>query len=409
MIHELLAAALLASGPAASQPCADPSFALPVDLGIPVEERWPQLKTADVDGDGRQDLLVLLGSGQVVVFWNRAGGLVRGPSTDQLPGFPGNRFLLEPADLNGDGRVDLFVGVSSAEASAQRFESWLGDGVGGFSKAASGTLPSGLGSGLTLVRFDGGVVPDVLSVARSAADASKLEVLRWRGRGDGTFQAPAAVLTLDNPIPGAGVGGVVAGDVDGDGRTDLVVSSVGNAPSHPEVHPRYSYVSGLWLGDGVGGFQSSSPAPYGWAFRLVDVDGDGRDEVLYANWQRMPVISDAGFLRREADGTWRALERGSSMPRPSSSASSTGIPRAKRCSLAEAPTGSAKPAAALSGTRRFRRSCSRRCWTWTATATSTSSASRGTRSVPPTASSWPEALAERVRGRRRSSSRRSCP
>ena len=306
VIRALLSAALLVSGLAAAQPCAWPSFALPVDLGIPVEERWPQLRTAEVDGDGRQDLLAIFTSGQVVVFWNRAGGLVRGPSTEQLPG-SASRLFLEPADLNGDGRSDLLVGVSSFGAPPRRFESWLGDGAGGFSKAASVTLPAGLDSGLTLARFDGGASLDVLSVARSASDASKLEVVRWRGRGDGSFQAPATILTLDNPIADAGPGGVVAGDVDGDGTTDLIVSSIGSVPSHPEVHPSSSYVSKLWLGDGAGGFEPSSPAPFGWAFRLVDVDGDGRDEVLYANWQQMPVISDSGFLRREADGTWRAL------------------------------------------------------------------------------------------------------
>jgi hypothetical protein len=183
VIRELLFAALLVSGLAAAQPCDWPSFALPVDLGIPIEERWPQLRTARVDGDGRQDLLAFIGSGHVVAFWNRAGTVVRGPSTEQLPDFPVNGFPLEPADLDDDGRMDLFVGVSSAGEAPRRFESWLGDGAGG--------LPP------------------------------------------------------------------------------------------------------------------STPAPFGWVFRLVDVDADGRNEVLYAIWQ--PVLSDAGILRREADGTWRVL------------------------------------------------------------------------------------------------------
>ncbi|HYN40812.1 MAG TPA: VCBS repeat-containing protein, partial [Thermoanaerobaculia bacterium] len=93
------------------------------------------------------------------------------------------------------------------------------------SRAASATLPSGFGSDLTLVRFDGGASLDVLWLVRSASNASRLEVLRWRGRGDGTFQAPATILAFDGPFDGEGAR-VLAGDLDGDRRTDVVVSSM---------------------------------------------------------------------------------------------------------------------------------------------------------------------------------------
>ena len=74
-------------------------------------------------------------------------------------------------------------------------------------------------------------------------------------------------------------------------------------------HPRstgFSYASSLWLGDGAGGFLKSSPAPGGRAIALSDVDGDGRDEVLF---DVQGKLRDVGILRREADGTWRDLAR----------------------------------------------------------------------------------------------------
>ncbi len=302
VIRALLVAVSLASAPAAAQPCPSPSFSLPVDLGIPIDDP-SLLQAADVDGDGREDLLLHLGSGRVDVFWNRAVGLARGPST-QLAVDPRDAAYGRTADLNGDGRADLFVRAKRGEPSSWRFESWLGDGTGGFAMVASVPFDAEAELDLTLVRVDGSAFPDVLSLSHPASGASKLQVRSWRGRGDGTFLAPTTILTLDDPY--FGLGGaffsashvVVAGDVDGDGRADLVVSS-------GAVHSSgFSYASSLWLGDGNGGYSRSDPAPSRNASELVDVDGDGRDEVLYSEQQK---TRDVGILRREADGTWREI------------------------------------------------------------------------------------------------------
>ncbi|MBK9089881.1 MAG: VCBS repeat-containing protein [Holophagales bacterium] len=304
MFRVLLVASALVSALAAAQPCASPSFALPVDLGIPVDDlSW--LQAADVDGDGREDLLLHVGSGRVDVLWNRADGLARGPSTE-LAVDPRDSAYGMTAELDGDGRADLFVRAKRGEPSSWRFESWLGDGSGRFAMAASVPFDAEAELDLILVRVDGSAFADVLSLSHAASDASKLQVRRWRGRGDGTFQAPTTTLTLDDPY--FGLGGtffsashdVVAGDVDGDGRTDLVVTSGAVYSSG------FSYASSLWLGDGVGGYSRSDPAPSRRASELVDVDGDGRDEVLYSEQQK---TRDVGILRREADGTWREIAR----------------------------------------------------------------------------------------------------
>lgn len=282
---------------AAAQPCAFPSFGLPVDLGLPFEERPWGLVSAEVDPDGRGDLLAFLPSGRVVVYWNRAGGLDRGPSTEVVVD-PRHLRFQRAADLDGDGRVDLLVVAETDGPSSRRLESWLGDGAGGFARAASLPLDAGVELGLALRRVDGGALPDVLSIAPSGSDASKLKVLSWRNGGDGTFQAPTPILTLDAPFGGESAWhGVVAGDVDGDGRTDLVVSSV-------RVWSGFTYASSLWLGDGAGGFRQSFPAPGGRASRLVDLDGDGRDEVVA---DAQGKLLDIFIVRREADGTWRRL------------------------------------------------------------------------------------------------------
>ena len=307
VIRALLVAAWLAPVLAAGQPCPTPSFSLPVDLDIPIDD-LSSLQAADADGDGREDLLAHLGSGRVDVFWNRATGLVRGPST-ALAADPRDSAYGTIAELDGDGKADLFVRAKRGEPSSSRFESWLGDGSGGFAMAASVPFDAEAELDMIRVRVDGSAFADVLSLSHPASDASKLQVRRWRGRGDGTFHAPSTILTLDDPY--FGLGGtffsashdVVAGDVDADGKTDLVVSSGAVYSSG------FSYASSLWLGDGAGGYSRSDPAPSRRASELVDVDGDGRDEVLYSEQQK---TRDAGILRREADGTWRDIARFSS-------------------------------------------------------------------------------------------------
>ncbi len=304
MIRALLVAVSLVSALAAAQTCPSPSFSLPVDLGIPIDDlSW--LQAADVDGDGREDLLAHLGSGRVDVFWNRAAGLARGPSTE-LAVDPRDSAYGRTAELDGDGRADLFVRARRGESSSWRFESWLGDGSGRFAMAASVPFDAEAELDQILVRVDGSAFADVFSLSHPASDASKLQVRRWRGRGDGTFQAPTTILTLDDPY--FGLGGafytashdVVAGDVDGDGGTDLVVSSGAVYSSG------FSYATSLWLGNGAGGYSRSDPAPSRRASELVDVDGDGRDEVLYSEQQK---TRDVGILRREADGSWRETAR----------------------------------------------------------------------------------------------------
>lgn len=298
VIRAFLAAACLWPTLASAQPCASPSFALPVDLGLP-SERLVGLGHADVDGDGREDLLASLLSGPVVVYWSRAGGLVRGPEIRL--GVDGRRIVARSIiDLDGDGRADAFVVTAADEAPFRRFESWLGDGAGGFARVASVPLDARDDLGLTLLRVDGGRFLDVLAVAHSKAAASKLRVLRWRGRGDGTFLEPTEILTLDDPFPGQDAWhDLVGGDVDGDGRTDLAISS-------GFVWTGFHYASSLWLGDAAGGFSRSDPSPTRQPAFFADVDGDGRDELVF---DEQGKLREVGILRRLTDGTWSTIAR----------------------------------------------------------------------------------------------------
>jgi hypothetical protein len=95
------------------------------------------------------------------------------------------------------------------------------------------------------------------------------------GNGDGTFRAaPTPTVTL-----GGAAFGVALGDINGDGKADMVVADFGN-----------STIS-VFLGDGSGGFTADgSPIAVGslasfaaYSVSLADVNGDGKlDMVLSA-------------------------------------------------------------------------------------------------------------------------------
>src|SRR5436190_16877234 len=115
----------------------------------------------------------------------------------------------------------------------------------------------------------------------------------------------AVVLSLSWALPraasarsyaaGAGPYSVAAGDLNGDGRLDLVVAnSLANSVS-------------VLLGNGDGTFQPARNFDAGlgsgpiWVL-IVDVNGDGKPDILLANQSRNAV----GVLLGNGDGTFQA-------------------------------------------------------------------------------------------------------
>ncbi len=180
---------------------------LTVDVG-------DSLVAADFSGDGRTDLVVSQCGGGVFFLSNGDGTFAPArPFAGGSANCPYVRSAVDVGDLNGDGIPDL-VQTWSYKSLGFGVVILLGDGHGGFSALPQAgffdAMPGGPRS-VAIRDFDGDGFADVaVSVSGTVAV--------MRGDGKGGLGPPAY-------FPALAARDVLAADVDGDGRPDLMTSS----------------------------------------------------------------------------------------------------------------------------------------------------------------------------------------
>ena len=201
---------------------------------------------ADFNGDGNSDLAVPTTAGIVILLGT---GNASAPYTTGTTIPASGAGCPITGDVNGDGIPDLLLGASSLGGVGV----YLGNGDGTF--RLSSVIPVGPAVNLVLVDFNHDGIPDF-------ADSSNELAL---GKGDGTFQAPIPLIAN----PPTAFTWIAAGDVNNDGWTDVLATSVG-APVY------------IFLNNQQGGFtQSVLVNDASNAVMLADLNGDGNlDAVL---------------------------------------------------------------------------------------------------------------------------------
>ncbi|MFZ3499555.1 FG-GAP repeat domain-containing protein [Streptomyces sp. 5.8] len=193
------------------------------------------LPFGDLDGDGCNDVFVRFPKGEARVHPTICGGLPdrQSPHVKVSSDWSGYDQVLSPGDVTGDGRADLLT----RSASTGKLYVYANNGAGGFkTRTLAGSGFGGYKKLIAAGDLNGDGRNDLL-----ALDASN-ELWRFDGTGAGTF-APRSLVFKDW---GTSYKDVVGGlDLSGDGRADLIsLDKDGRA----------------WLnrGNGQGGFENRS-------------------------------------------------------------------------------------------------------------------------------------------------------
>ena len=234
---------------------------------------------ADVNGDGRPDLIMTISSGNsVAVFLGNGDGTFQSALNSNANG---SQYAVAVGDFNADGKPDLALIVAPGALGVM-----LGDGNGSFAPPAQlftwwNVDPDSVAVGD--FNNDGKLDAVVSNFGEAGFGPASISVLL--GNGNGTFQ-PQTNL----PLPAnAGAWDVGVADLNGDGNLDIVSSNNNE-----------SYLS-IYLGNGDGTFQQPTRASCAFApenIVILDFDGDGIPDIAFMSFGE----GDAGVLAGKGDG-----------------------------------------------------------------------------------------------------------
>lgn len=233
----------------------------------------PATAVGDVDGNGFEDIFIGNSSGNASRFYlNNGSELIPTPveAFEQDSLFENNTAVFFDAD--GDGDLDLYVGNGLSQNSSQNFQDRLYLFENGNFKIAHDAIPANelITSVVKANDYDSDGDIDLfvgnLTAAQNFGSSVNSHILVNDGRGK---FSRLETFNLNSKVNDA-----AWKDLNGDGRTDLVIATEWDAPKlffntkeGFELQILPSTLNGLWQ-----------------SVFIYDIDGDGDEDILLGNW-----------------------------------------------------------------------------------------------------------------------------
>lgn len=254
---------------------ASDGFFAPPTMTVLDSGRTHSVALADITGDGRLDVLLgtsIDGISSILSVLPGQGDGTFGTVTAHPAGFIGP-VDLAPADLDGDGDIDVALSNSGSFGSpgSSTVAIWLNGGGGLLGTRTDYPLP-GIPYSIALGDFNGDHRPDVVTASQYFQYG--VSVLLNDGTGHmGPHMEWATGIRYED---------VATGDLTGDGFVDIAVTATSGS-------------EGVWIlpghGDGTFGTSLFRPASDPYSILVDDLTGDGRLDLVVAHGKSAPRVT----------------------------------------------------------------------------------------------------------------------